>query len=65
MKLRQLLEFTVDVSDPIAELSAVISAVLATHPDKQADILRGLDEQIGLALAEIETEKSDEEVTEV
>jgi len=55
MKLKPLLECTIDISDPVAELSAIISAVIAHHPDKQAEILRSLDEQIGTALAETET----------
>ncbi|MCG7407679.1 hypothetical protein MH117_09610 [Paenibacillus sp. ACRRX] len=61
MKLRQLLECTIDLSDPITELSAVISTVLASHPDKQVDILHALDEQIGLALAVLETVNTEEE----
>lgn len=65
MKLRQLLEFTVDASDPVGEVSAIISALLAIHPDKQSDILRGIDEQIGIALAGLETEVHDEAETEV
>lgn len=65
MKLRQLLEFTVDASDPVGEVSAIISALLAIHPDKQSDILRGIDEQIGIALVGLETEVHDEAGTEV
>ncbi|MCR8843067.1 hypothetical protein NQ117_05195 [Paenibacillus sp. SC116] len=64
MKQRQLLEFTVDISDPIAELSAVISAVLACHPNRQAEILHAIDEQIGMALAGIESANTDEVETE-
>ena len=52
MKLRQLLELTFDISDPVHEQSTVISAVIGCHPDKQTDILRALDEQIGIALAD-------------
>lgn len=54
MKLRQLIECTIDLSDPIPEIAGVISAVIGCHPDKQTEILRALDEQIGMALAEIE-----------
>lgn len=56
MKSRTLLECTVDLSQPVPELAAVISAVLAYHPESQADILRGLDYEIGTALAALETE---------
>lgn len=33
MKIRQLLECTVDLAQPLAELSAVITAVLSAIPD--------------------------------
>lgn len=65
MKLRQLIECTIDISDPVPELATVISAVIGCHPDKQAEILRALDEQIGMALAEIEAKESAAEGTEV
>ncbi|MDK8182126.1 hypothetical protein [Paenibacillus sp. UMB4589-SE434] len=55
MKARQLLECTIDINDPVAELSAVISLVLQSHPGKQEDILRLLDQEIGIALAAFET----------
>jgi len=58
MKIKPLLECTIDLSDPITELSAVISAVVANHPDKQADILRTLDDEIGRALMEIAVSES-------
>lgn len=64
MKLRQLIECTIDISDPVPELAAVISSVIGCHPDKQTEILRALDEQIAMALAEIETKGIAEE-TEV
>lgn len=54
MKTRTLLECTVDLAQPVPELTAVISAVLAYHPDGQADILRALDIEIGSALASLE-----------
>lgn len=56
MKLRQLIECTIDISDPVPELAAVISAVIGCQPERQADILRALDAQIGMALAELEAE---------
>ncbi|WP_427050360.1 hypothetical protein [Paenibacillus sp. TC-CSREp1] len=44
----------------MSELTAVISAVLAYHPDGQADILRALDIEIGSALAALEKETESE-----
>ncbi|MCY9579286.1 hypothetical protein [Paenibacillus alvei] len=64
MKLRQLIECTIDISDPVPELASVISSVIGCHPDKQTEILRALDEQIALVLAEIES-KDNVEGTEV
>ncbi len=60
MKSRTLLECTVDLAQPVSELTAVISAVLAYHPDGQADILRALDIEIGSALAALEKETESE-----
>lgn len=65
MKLRQLLEFTVDISQPLPELAAVISATLSAIPDveQRADILRKLDEGICEALVALDsTEETTEEV---
>ncbi|WP_178023010.1 hypothetical protein [uncultured Paenibacillus sp.] len=52
MKVRQLLECTVDLAQPLPELSAVITAVLSAIPDVEAraEILRQLDDQIAEAL---------------
>lgn len=58
MKSRTLLECTVDLAQPVPELTAIISAVLAYHPDGQAEILRALDYEIGSALAALETEET-------
>lgn len=58
MKSRTLLECTVDLAQPVPELTAVISAVLAFHPDGQVEILRALDYEIGTALAALETEET-------
>lgn len=59
MKIRQLIEFTADVSQPLPELSAIISAVLATIPDveQRAELLRKLDEQITEALIALDEEE--------
>lgn len=61
MKVRQLLECTVDLAQPLPELSAVISAVLAELPDVEAraEILRQLDDQITEALVALDN--ADEE----
>lgn len=56
MKRRQLIECTIDPSNPIPELSAVISAVLEYHPDEQADILYLLYREIECALTQLESE---------
>lgn len=59
MKSRTLLECTVELEAPVSELAAVISAVLAYHPDNQAEILRALDHEIGTALAALDKEAAD------
>ena len=62
MKLRQLLECTIDVTQPVAELSAVISAVISAHPDvdQRAEILRQLDDEITAALLALEEAPADD-----
>lgn len=56
MKIRQLLECTIDISQPVAELSAVISAVISTIPDvdQRAEVLRKIDDEIVAALFALE-----------
>ncbi|MCL6458141.1 MAG: hypothetical protein K6T85_09060 [Gorillibacterium sp.] len=54
MKIRSLLECTVDTANPVSELTAVISAVLATDKGNESAILRELDEAVGNALATLE-----------
>ncbi|AIQ13624.1 hypothetical protein [Paenibacillus durus] len=58
MKARALLECTIDTANPAAELSATISAVLAVLPTEgqRLSVLRSLDDEIGRALADYETE---------
>jgi hypothetical protein len=52
MKARALLELTVDLANPAAELTDVISAVLGSiAPGQREAVLRSLDEEIGVALA--------------
>jgi hypothetical protein len=50
MKKRCLLEFTVDVATAAADLTEIIAAVLALNPGRELEILRALDEEIGVAL---------------
>lgn len=60
MKARALIECTVDIANPTAELAAVISAVLGSIPEGQREsVLRGLDEEIGVALAGYETKRAE------
>lgn len=66
MKIRQLLECTVDLAQPLPELRAVITAVLSAIPDveQRAELLRQLDDEIVaalLALDDAEEEDSTEE----
>lgn len=60
MKIRQLIEFTADVSQPLPELSAIISAVLATIPDveQRAKLLRKLSDEIDAALHTLDDEEA-------
>lgn len=54
MKKRCLLEFTVDVSTAAADLVEMITAVVAVNPGRELEILRALDVEIGIALAQAE-----------
>lgn len=57
MKTRALLELTVDLANPAAELTDAISVVLGSiAPGQRESVLRSLDEAVGVALAEFETE---------
>ncbi|MNT94723.1 hypothetical protein D3C72_2364670 [compost metagenome] len=59
MKARALLELTVDLANPAAELNDVISAVLGSiAPAQRESVLRSLDEAVGVALAEFTTEEA-------
>ncbi len=61
-----MIECTVDVTQPLTELSAVINAVLATVPDveQRAEILRKLDDEIVTALLALDNANKPEEVAE-
>lgn len=54
MKKRALLEFTIDTERAASELTEIISTVLAINPGRELEILRALDEEIGLALVRAE-----------
>lgn len=66
MKIRQLLECTIDITQPLAELSAVITAVLSAIPDAEhrAEILRQLDEEIVAALLALDDAQKADAPTE-
>lgn len=63
MKIRQLLECTVDLAQPLPELRAVITAVLSAIPDveQRAELLRQLDDEIVAALLDLDDADSTEE----
>lgn len=54
MKVRALLECTIDIANPAPELAAAISAVLAALPSAESrlSVLQTLDDEIGRALAD-------------
>lgn len=54
MKVRSLLECTIDITNPAVELSATISAVLASlpTPEHRLEVLEKLDSEIGKSLAD-------------
>lgn len=66
MKVRQLLECTVDLAQPLPELTAVISAVLSAIPavEARAEILRQLDDQIAEALLALDNAEEQAEGAE-
>ncbi|GAA0840446.1 hypothetical protein GCM10008915_35920 [Bifidobacterium pullorum subsp. gallinarum] len=59
MKIRQLIECTIDIAQPVSEISAVISAVLSAIPDVEgrAEVLRKIDDEIMAALLALEETK--------
>ncbi|WP_342480394.1 hypothetical protein NST07_25610 [Paenibacillus sp. FSL L8-0340] len=60
MKARALLELTLDLANPAAELTDTISAVLGSIPPGQREsVLRSLDEAVGVALAEFEPQETE------
>lgn len=60
MKARALLELTVDLANPAAELTDAISAVLGSiAPVQRESVLRSLDEAVGVALAEFNPQETE------
>lgn len=59
MKIRQLIECTIDIAQPVPEISAVISAVISAIPDVEgrAEVLRKIDDEIVSALLALEESK--------
>lgn len=62
MEQRNLIECTIDVAQPLSELTAVISAVLGAVPDAETRlaVLQALNDEITTALFTIEDEISGE-----
>lgn len=58
MQVRNLLECTVDLSQPLPELTAVISAVLSALPDvdTRLAVLHALSDEITTALLTLEVD---------
>ncbi|WP_223068108.1 hypothetical protein [Paenibacillus caui] len=56
MEHANLLRCTLDLSKPIPELIAVITAVLSVHRDNAESILRAIDDEITGALLQLESE---------
>lgn len=54
MEKRCLIEFTVDVANAAADLTEMITDILAVNPGRELEILHALDNEIGLALAQAE-----------
>jgi hypothetical protein len=48
------LEIVINPANPVKEVCEVINAVSAYHPDKEADILGGLLQAIGVRLQELQ-----------
>lgn len=59
MKIRQLIECTIDIAQPVSEITAVISAVISAIPDVEgrAEVLRKIDDEIMTALLALEETK--------
>ncbi len=63
MQARNLLECTIDISQPLPELTAVISAVLSALPDvdTRLAVLHALGDEITTALLTLEDGIGEEE----
>jgi hypothetical protein len=63
MQARNLLECTIDLTQPLPELTAVISAVLSALPDvdKRLAVLHALGDEITTALLTLEDGIGEEE----
>lgn len=47
-------DVSIDLHHPVREVSDVITFILSMHPGRQLEILRGIDEEVGSALARLE-----------
>lgn len=54
-------EITADPLRPVEEITEFISLMIKTHPNKQIEILRQVDQHLGDTLAELQREKVTEE----
>lgn len=66
MQARNLLECTLDLTQPLPELTAVISAVLSALPDvdKRLAVLHALEDRVTTALLTLGYEIGEEGVSE-
>ncbi|MFR9710258.1 hypothetical protein ACL02P_12690 [Paenibacillus sp. MB22_1] len=65
MQARNLLECTIDLTQPLPELTAVISAVLSALPDvdTRLAVLHALEDRVTTALLTLEDEIGEEGVS--
>ncbi|MBQ4899370.1 hypothetical protein KB559_11030 [Paenibacillus sp. Marseille-P2973] len=47
-------DVSLDLRQPAQEVCDVITLVLSMHPGREIDILRHIDEEVGMALAQLE-----------
>ncbi|MEK3787543.1 hypothetical protein [Paenibacillus sp. FSL K6-1230] len=59
-KIKSTLDIQLDLSQPVEELTQVISAVISTQPARGKEILEGLDIAVGNALADIRFKENEE-----
>ncbi|MET3846887.1 hypothetical protein [Paenibacillus sp. OAE614] len=60
MKATPKYELLVDVSKPVEEIAEFISLMLQLHPGQKLEILEQVDEQVGMALSDLEVQQKTE-----